>query len=64
MPTVMFENPNAIFNFDVTDVIDHLKYYSNQNVHEANKLLDAGSGGDAYDCVKGHTLISMITWIS
>jgi hypothetical protein len=24
----------------------------------------SGIGGDAYDCVKGHTLISMITWIS
>ena len=24
----------------------------------------SGMGGDAYDCPRGHTLISMITWIS
>jgi len=41
MPTVMFENPNAIFNFDVPDVIYRLKYYSDQNAHEATKILDA-----------------------
>ena len=40
MPTVMFENPNAIFDFELPDVIDRLKYYSDQNVHEATKMLD------------------------
>jgi hypothetical protein len=41
MPTVMFENSNAIFDFELPDVIDRLKYYSDQNVHEATDLLDA-----------------------
>jgi hypothetical protein len=41
MPTVMFENSNAIFDFELSDVIDRLKYYSGQNVHEATELLDA-----------------------
>ena len=41
MQTVMFENPNAIFDFELSDVIDRLKYYSDQNVHEATKILDA-----------------------
>jgi len=141
--SVMYENRNAIFDFELPDVIDHLKYYSDQNVHEATELLDAisscpsptikvetdyfgyivldlikadkghvyckvckemydsnqltsrslgfgkspfevnleekggmikrlfgkkqrimGRGGEAYDCLNGHRLISMITWIS
>lgn len=41
MPTVMFENPHAIFNFELPDVIDRLNYYSHQKVHEATKILDA-----------------------
>ena len=41
MKIVMFENRNAIFNFDVPDVINPLKYYADQNVHEATKILDA-----------------------
>ena len=41
MKIVMFENPNAIFDFELPDVIDSLKYYSDQNVHEATKILDA-----------------------
>jgi hypothetical protein len=36
----MYENRNAIFDFELPDVIDHLKYYSDQNVHEATKILD------------------------
>jgi len=41
MKIVMFENLNAIFEFELPDVIDHLKYYSDQNVHEATEILDA-----------------------
>ena len=41
MPTVMFENPNAIFDFELPDVIDSLKHYSDQNVHEATEILEA-----------------------
>jgi hypothetical protein len=41
MKIVMFENPNAIFDFDLPDVIDRLKYYSDQNVREATEILDA-----------------------
>jgi hypothetical protein len=41
MRIVMFENRNAIFDFDLPSVIDRLKYYSDQNVHEAAKILDA-----------------------
>ncbi|MBM4305368.1 MAG: hypothetical protein FJ123_01405 [Deltaproteobacteria bacterium] len=143
MRTVMYKNDNAIFDFILPDVIDRLKYYSDQNVHEATKILDtifsclspvikveadyfgfiildliragkghvycnvckkmydskqlisrplgfgkspfgvnlkekggiikrlfgkkrhiSGMGGEAYDCPRGHELISMITWIS
>jgi hypothetical protein len=39
----MFENPNAIFDFELPDVIDRLKYYSDQNVHQATKILDTVS---------------------
>ena len=41
MRSVMYENRNAIFDFELPDVIDRLKYYSDQNVHEATKILDA-----------------------
>ena len=41
MRSVMYENRNAIFDFELPDVIDRLKYYSDQNVHEATELLDA-----------------------
>ena len=41
MKIVMYENRNAIFNFELPDVIDRLKYYSDQNVHEATEILDA-----------------------
>ena len=41
MKIVMFENPNAIFEFELPVVIDRLKYYSDQNAHEATKILDA-----------------------
>jgi hypothetical protein len=41
MPIVMYGNRNAIFDFELPDVIDRLKYYSDQNVHEATELLDA-----------------------
>ena len=40
MRIVTYKNPNAIFDFELPDVIDRLKYYSDQNVHEATKLLD------------------------
>jgi len=39
--SVMYENRNAIFDFELPDVIDRLKHYSDQNVHEATELLDA-----------------------
>jgi ferredoxin len=41
MKIVMFENCNAIFDFELPDTIDRLKHYSDQNVHEATKILDA-----------------------
>ena len=41
MKIVMFENRNAIFDFELPDVIDRLKYYSDQNVHEATEILEA-----------------------
>ena len=40
MRIVMYENRNAIFDFELPDVIDHLKYYSEQNVREAIQLLE------------------------
>ena len=40
MRIVMFENPNAIFDFELPDVIDRLKYYSDQNLHEATEILE------------------------
>jgi hypothetical protein len=41
MRTVMFENRNAIFDFELPDVMDRLKYYFDQNVHDATEVLDA-----------------------
>lgn len=40
MRSIMYENCNAIFDFDLPDVIDRLKDYSDQNVHEATKILN------------------------
>jgi len=39
MRTVIFETQNAIFKFELPDVISHLKYYSDQNVRQATELL-------------------------
>jgi hypothetical protein len=41
MRIVMYKNPNGIFDFELPDVIDRLKYYSDQNVGEATEILDA-----------------------
>ena len=41
MKTVIYENCNAIFDFELTEVIERLKYYSGQNVHDVTKILDA-----------------------
>jgi hypothetical protein len=41
MKTVMYKNDNAIFDFVLPDVIDRLKYYSDQKVRWATELLDA-----------------------
>ena len=41
MKIVMYENRNAIFDFELPDVIDRLKYYSDQNVHETTEILNA-----------------------
>ncbi len=41
MSIVMYENRNAIFHFELSDVISYLKKYSEQNVREATELLDA-----------------------
>jgi hypothetical protein len=40
MRTVIFETHNAIFDFELPDVIGRLKYYSDQKVHEATDLLE------------------------
>ena len=40
MRTVMYKNDNAIFDFFLPDVIDRLKYYSDQKVREATEILD------------------------
>lgn len=40
MRSIMYENCNAIFDFELPDVIDRLKGYSDQNVHEATKILN------------------------
>ena len=41
MQILRYENRNAIFDFELPDVVDRLKFYSDQNVHEATKILDA-----------------------
>jgi len=43
MRIVMYKNSSAIFDFLLPDVIHRLKYYSDQNVHEATEILDAVS---------------------
>ena len=142
MQSVLFQNHNAIFEFELPAVIERLKYYTDQGVHEASEILDeisssslsvievktdyfgfivldlikagkdhaycktckviydpgqlasiplgfgrtpfevnlkreggiikrlfgkkqliCGRGGEAYECPKGHELISAITWI-
>jgi hypothetical protein len=40
MRTVIYETHNAIFDFELPDVIGRLKYYSEQNVREATDLLE------------------------
>ncbi|MGZ3569420.1 MAG: hypothetical protein ACXWMS_09295 [Syntrophales bacterium] len=40
MTIVRYQNYNAIFAFELPDVIVRLKYYSDQKVHEATKILD------------------------
>ena len=39
MKTVKYKNDNAIFDFVLPDVIDRLKYYSDQKVHKATEIL-------------------------
>ena len=39
MKRVTYKNDNAIFDFLLPDVIDRLKYYSDQNVREATEIL-------------------------
>jgi hypothetical protein len=41
MRTVMYKNRNAIFDFFLPDVMDRLKYYADQNVHEASEILNS-----------------------
>jgi hypothetical protein len=41
MRTVMYENHNAIFDFTLPAAIERLKYYSDQSVRKATKILDA-----------------------
>jgi len=41
MKTVMFKNDNAMFDFELPDVINRLKYYSDQKVREATEILEA-----------------------
>jgi len=36
---VVYKNVNAIFDFALPVVIKHLKYYTDQNVHEATEIL-------------------------
>ena len=43
----MFETDNAIFHFESSDAICHLKYYSEQNVREATELLETISSSSA-----------------
>ena len=41
MQSVLFQNPNAIFDFELLDAIERLKHYSEEGVHEANEILEA-----------------------
>ena len=41
MRSVLFENHNAIFDFELPDVIEHLKHYVEQGVHETSQILEA-----------------------
>ena len=41
MRIVMYKTPDAIFDFLLPDVIDHLEYYSDRNVREATEIPDA-----------------------
>jgi hypothetical protein len=45
--TVVFETDNAIFYFESSDAICHLKYYSKQKVREAIKLLETISSSSS-----------------
>jgi hypothetical protein len=40
MRTVIFENQKAIFDFELPDVTEHLRLYSEQGVHEASEILE------------------------
>ncbi len=41
MKTVRYQNRNAIFDFEFPDVIERVKYYSDQKAHEATEILDS-----------------------
>ena len=43
MKVVIFENRNAIFDFQLPDVIERLGHYVGQNVREASEVLEAVS---------------------
>jgi hypothetical protein len=45
--TVVFETNNAIFYFESSDAICHLKYYSEQKVREAIELLETISSSSS-----------------
>ena len=47
MQTVVFETDNAIFYFESSDAIFHLKYYSEQKVREATELLETISSSSS-----------------
>ena len=47
MQTVVFETDNAIFYFDLSDAICHLKNYSEQKVREASELLETISSSSS-----------------
>jgi hypothetical protein len=41
MRIVIYKNPNAIFGLLLPDVVDRLKYYSDQNIREATEMLNS-----------------------
>ena len=47
MQTVVFETDDAIFYFESSDAICHLKYYSEQKVREATELLETISSSSS-----------------